>query len=102
MHQSKLPLSTWFWAAYLMATHSNSISALQVQRQLGLGLYKSAWLMCAKLRRSMVVAGRSPFAGLVEVDETKIVCRRKNESLRSGGAKRPGWTRDFAVPARRA
>ena len=34
MHHSKLPLTTWFWAAYLMATHSNGISALQLQRQL--------------------------------------------------------------------
>ena len=25
MHHSKLPLTTWFWAAYLMATHSNSL-----------------------------------------------------------------------------
>ena len=44
MHGSKLPLTVWFWAAYLMATHSNSISALQLQRQLGLESYKSAWL----------------------------------------------------------
>jgi hypothetical protein len=29
MHASKLPLTTWFWAAFLMATHSNGISALQ-------------------------------------------------------------------------
>ena len=27
MQDSKLPLTTWFWAAYLMATHSNGISA---------------------------------------------------------------------------
>src|SRR4030088_784823 len=53
MHHSKLPLTTWFWAAYLMATHSNGISALHLQRQLALGSYKTAWLMCAKLRRSM-------------------------------------------------
>ena len=45
MRHSKLPLITWFWAAYLMATHSNGISALQLQRQLALGSYKSAWLM---------------------------------------------------------
>ena len=38
----KLPLIVWFWAAYLMATHSNGISALQLQKQLGLGPYKSA------------------------------------------------------------
>ena len=35
MHGSKLPLSKWFWAAYLMATHSNGISALQLKVQLG-------------------------------------------------------------------
>ena len=54
MHGSKVPLVAWFWAAYLMATHSNGISALQVQKQLGLGSYKTAWLLCAKLRRAMV------------------------------------------------
>ena len=37
MHHSKLALTTWFWAAYLMATHSNGISALQLQRQLASG-----------------------------------------------------------------
>jgi Transposase zinc-ribbon domain len=52
MHHSKLPLTPWFWAAYLMATHSNGISALQLQRQLALGSDKTAWLLCAKLRRS--------------------------------------------------
>ena len=54
--RDKLPLTTWFWAAYLMATHSNGISALQLQRQLALGSYKTAWLLCTKLRRSMVAA----------------------------------------------
>src|SRR4051794_41549305 len=67
-----------------MATHSNGISALQLQRQLGLGSYKSAWLLCAKLRRSMVAGDRSPLAGLVEVDETEIVCRSKNDPLIGG------------------
>src|SRR5271155_2419196 len=28
LHGSKLPLIAWFWAVYLMATHSNGISAL--------------------------------------------------------------------------
>lgn len=78
MHGSKLPLTAWFWAAYLMATHSNGISALQLQRQLGLGSYKSAWLLCAKLRRAMVAPEREPLAGVVEVDETTIACRAKS------------------------
>src|SRR5512143_1279760 len=66
MHGSKVPLVAWFWAAYLMATHSNGISALQVQKQLGLGSYKTAWLLCAKLRRAMVAPDRPPLNGLVE------------------------------------
>ena len=87
MHHSKLPLTTWFWAAYLMATHSNGISALQLQRQLGLGSYRSAWLLCGKLRRSMVAPGRSALAGLVEIDETEIPCRSKNDPLTGGGGR---------------
>ena len=88
MHHSKLPLTTWFWAAYLMATHSNGISALQLQRQLALGSYKTAWLLCAKLRGSMVAPGRNPLAGVVEVDETEIPCRSKHDPVTGGGGRR--------------
>src|SRR5512133_37715 len=84
MHASKLPLAVWFWAAYLMATHSNGIAALQLQKQLGLGSYKSAWLLAGKLRRAMVAPDRSPLAGLVEIDETAIPLRRKDDPP-SGG-----------------
>jgi hypothetical protein len=77
-------LTIWFWAAYLMATHSNGISALQLQRQLALGSYKSAWLLCAKLRRSMLAPGRSPLAGQVEVDETELACCSTNDPPAGG------------------
>src|SRR6266850_1802279 len=70
MHASKLPLTRWFWAAFLMATHSNGISALQLQSQLGLGSYRTAWMLCAKLRRAMVNPEREPLCGVVEADET--------------------------------
>ena len=84
LHGSKLALQVWFWAAYLMATHSNGISALQLQRQLGLGSYKTAWLLCAKLRRAMVAPGRDPLADVVEVDETTIAHRTKAEPAGGG------------------
>lgn len=79
MHGSKLPLTLWFWAAYLVASHSNGLSALQLKSQLGIGSYKTAWLLLAKLRRAMVTPGRSLLEGLVEVDETEIPCRNKDE-----------------------
>lgn len=84
MHRSKLPLTVWFWAAYLMATHSNGISALQVQKQLGLGSYKTAWLLCAKLRSAMVDPNRAPLSGLVEMDETTIPFRTQDDPPAGG------------------
>ncbi len=89
MHGSKLALGLWFWAAYLMATHSNGISALQLQRQLGLGSYKTAWLLCAKLRAAMVDPRRSPLAGLVEVDETTIHYRHRQAAAAGGFGRSP-------------
>ena len=87
MHGSKLPLTVWFWAAYLMATHSNGISALQLQRLLALGSYKSAWLLCAKLRRAMVAPSRALLAGIAEIDETEIPLRGKDDPITGGGGR---------------
>jgi hypothetical protein len=75
-----------------MATHSNGISALQLQNQLGFGSYRTAWMMCAKLRRAMVNPEREPLSGLVEADETIIPFRAKDDPVvvpagRSGVAK---------------
>ena len=81
MHASKLPLTVWFWAAFLMATHSNGISALQLQNQLGLGSYRTAWMLCAKLRRAMVNPAREPLSGVVEADEAIIPFRTKNDPV---------------------
>ena len=92
MHGSKLPLTVWFWAAYLMATHSNGISALQLQRLLALGSYKSAWLLCAKLRRAMVAPSRALLAGIAEIDETEIPLRGRSDH---------GWRRSL-VPEQNA
>jgi len=74
MHRSKLPLTVWFWAAHLMATHSNGMSALQFASQLGI-TYKTAWLLTQKLRRSMVDPDRDPLEGVVEVDQAEIPFR---------------------------
>ena len=84
MHGSKISLHNWFLAAHLLATHSNGMSALQLQAKLGLGSYKSAWLLKHKLMRMMVDPDRSMLSGWVEVDETVIPFRTKEEPV-SGG-----------------
>jgi hypothetical protein len=72
LHNTKTPLTQWFWAAYLMTTDKRGISALLLQRQLGLRRYETAWMMLHKLRRAMVNAAREPLHGEVEVDDTWI------------------------------
>ena len=84
MHRSKLPLTLWFMVAHLVSSHSNGISALQLQAQLGLGSYKTAWLMLQKLRRAMVDPERTPLLDLVEVDETEIPYRTKDDPVAGG------------------
>jgi len=67
---TKLPLALWFRAMWQVTSQKNGISALGLQRVLGLGNYKTAWAMLHKLRRAMVRPGRDRLSGMVEVDET--------------------------------
>jgi hypothetical protein len=90
LHRSHLPLKLRFLAAWLVATHTNGISARQLWKQLGLGSYKTAWLLLRKLRRAMVDPEREPLAGLVEVDETSLPFRAKDEPA----AAKPGRSHD--------
>lgn len=67
---SHLPLTVWFRAIWHVTSQKNGVSALGLQRELGLGSYKTAWSMLHKLRRAMVRPGRDRLHGTVEVDET--------------------------------
>ena len=89
MHRSHLPLKTWFTAAHIVTSHSNGISALQLQAQLGLGSYKSAWLLLHKLRRAMVDPDRSPLEELVEIDEATLALRTAQEPPTGGQGRSP-------------
>ena len=55
-----------------MTTDKRGLSALLLQRQLGLSRYETAWMMLHKLRRAMVNTGRESLRGEVEVDDTWI------------------------------
>jgi len=64
------PLTLWFRAMWYVTTQKNGVSALGLQRVLGLGSYRTAWAILHKLRRAMVRPGRDRLKGVVEVDET--------------------------------
>ena len=72
MHGTRQPLLLWFWAAYLVATHKNGMSAVQLQKQLGLERYETAFNMLHKFRASMVNPEREQIGSQVEVDETYV------------------------------
>lgn len=67
---SHLPLKVWFRAIWHVTSQKRGISALALQRELGLGSYKTAWTLLHKLRRAMVRPGRDRLTGIIEVDET--------------------------------
>jgi len=72
-HSSHIPLRTWLMAFAMMCASKKGVSALQLQRQLGLGSYQSAWHLAHRVRHAM---GKEPLSsmlsGTVEVDETYV------------------------------
>ena len=75
MKRTHTPLNVWFWAAYLVASHTAGMSATQFQCQLGLTRYETAFQILHKLRAGMVRPDRDQIGATgshVEVDETWI------------------------------
>lgn len=70
--RSREPLADWFTAIWFMTNQKYGVSALGLQRLLGLGSYQTAWTMLRKLRTAMVRPGRDRLQGTVEVDETYV------------------------------
>src|SRR4030043_243029 len=69
---TKKPLPLWFRAMWYITNQKHGVSALGLQRALGLGSYRTAWTLLHKLRYAMVRPGRDRLSGTVEVDETYI------------------------------
>lgn len=66
------PLRLWFQAIWYVVSQKNGVSALGLQKALGLGSYHTAWVWLHKLRRAMVRQGRDKLNGIVEINETLI------------------------------
>lgn len=68
--KSTTPLTSWFYAIYLMAQTRAGISAKQLQRELGV-TYKTAWRMFHQIRK-LLADDNDKLSGEVEVDEAYI------------------------------
>ena len=84
---TRTPLTVWFQAAWQMTVQKNGISALGLQRVLGLGSYQTAWAMLHRYQRAMIRPGRERLAGIVEVDETLVGGLTPGRKGRAIGAK---------------
>jgi ISXO2-like transposase domain/Transposase zinc-ribbon domain len=69
---SHLPLITWFHAIGLMLNAKKGISAKQLQRDLGIGGYKTAWYLNHRIREAMGNGDIPKLGGIVEIDETYV------------------------------
>jgi transposase-like protein len=87
--RSKIPLTKWLAALFLMTASKKGVSAHQVHRMLGIS-YKSTWFLMHRLREAMRTGGLLPpmgeDGGAVEVDETYIG-RVKGVKMKRGGSR---------------
>jgi len=84
---TRKPLRLWFRAMWYVTSQKYGVSALGLQRVLGLGSYRTAWTWLHKLRRAMVRPGRDRLSGTVEVDETYVGGERPGKRGRGAAGK---------------
>jgi IS1 family transposase/transposase-like protein len=80
------PLKDWFRVIHLMLVSKKGMSALQLYRYMGFGSYKTAWLMCHKVRIALT-EDIEQLGGIVEVDETLVggKAEKRHKDKRGGG-----------------
>ena len=85
--KTRTPLKVWLAGAWYLTSQKQGVSALGLQRVLGLGSYQTAWTMLHRFRRAMVRPDREALKGLVEVDETYLAISDRQRPISPVGRK---------------
>jgi len=85
--KTRTELRVWFAAIWYITSQKHGVSALGLQRVLGLGSYETAWTMLHRLRRAMVRPDRELLHGEVEVDETYLSLTDRKAPISAVGRK---------------
>lgn len=109
MEDSHIPLNKWLIAWYMMASSKTQVSALQIQRQLKLGSYRTAWHLCHRIRFALAEIKPAKLDGEVEVDETYVGGKARGKGRAYVGNKTPvvsmvqrdGDVRSTVIPTER-
>lgn len=107
--RSKIPLSKWLMATYLLSASKKGMSTRQLSRMLGVSV-KSSWFMMHRIREAMREGKTGPLGGsnkVVEADETYMGGKAKNRAFKAPRPKEPvvalverdGSVRSFHVEA---
>lgn len=78
---TRIPLSSWFAAIYLIISHKKGISSIQLAKDIGGISQKTAWLLSMKIRSALEIENYNELGGdgiIVESDETFVGGRNKN------------------------
>ena len=87
LHGTRKPLRAWFQAMFLMSTQKTGASAANLQRQLGLGSYETAWTWQHKIRACLALSARKKLSGRVEIDEGYVGGLEEGKPGRGGEEK---------------
>lgn len=80
MEDTKIPLNKWLIAFYMMCASKTQVSALQLQRQLEIGSYRTALFLCHRIRYALKTSSPGdPLTGVVEADETYVGGKRRGK-----------------------